>query len=132
MKTQDLLKAYYAAFNSKKFDKMIDLLSEDVIHDVNQGERTKGRSAFVNFMKEMDEFYDENLKDIAIMVNLDESRAAAEFTCDGIYKTTAPGLPPAKNQKYSVPVGCFFEVKDGMITRVTNYYNMNEWVRQVK
>lgn len=132
MKTQELIKTYYAAFNSKNFDKMIDLLTEDVIHDVNQGERTQGRAAFVNFMKEMDDFYDENLTDIVIMVNEDGTRASAEFICNGTYKTDAPGLPPARNQKYSLPVGCFFEVKNGQIARVTNYYNMTEWVRQVK
>ena len=129
---EKIIKDYYKAFNEKKFDLMLSYLTDDVIHDTNQGERSKGRNAFVNFMKEMDEFYDEHLEDIVVMSEPSGKRAAAEFICKGIYKTTAAGLPPARGQKYELPVGCFFEIKDGKIARVTNYYNMNDWLKQVK
>ena len=131
-KTEKIIRDYYKAFNEKKFDLMLSYLTEDVIHDTNQGDRSKGRSSFVNFMKEMDEFYDEHLENIVVMTEATGKRAAAEFICKGIYKTTASGLPPARGQKYELPVGCFFEIQDGKIARVTNYYNMNDWLKQVK
>lgn len=130
--TEKIIRDYYKAFNEKKFDLMLSYLTDEVIHDTNQGDRTKGRNAFVNFMKEMDEFYDEHLDNIVVMTEPSGKRAAAEFVCHGVYKTTASGLPPAKGQKYVLPVGCFFEIENGKISRVTNYYNMNDWLKQVK
>ena len=130
--SQKLIESYYQAFNSKKFPEMLNYLSEDVIHDTNQGERSVGKNAFTQFLKEMDEFYDEHLTDIVIMVSVDEKRAAAEFICNGTYKSTCVGLPQARGQKYKLPVGCFFEIKNDKIARVTNYYNMNDWLAQVK
>ncbi|PJI52590.1 isopropylmalate/homocitrate/citramalate synthase, partial [Methylobacterium radiotolerans] len=29
-------------------------------------------------------------------------------------------------------VGAFFTLRDGQIARVTNYYNLREWCRQVE
>ena len=50
---------------------------------------------------------------------------------DGTYLATDEGLPEAKGQTYSLPAGAFFEVEGGRIARVTNYYNMKDWLRQV-
>lgn len=130
--TEKIIRDYYKAFNDKKFDLMLSYLTDDVIHDTNQGARSHGRQAFVNFMKEMDEFYDEYLDQMIVMTEPTGKRAAAEFMCHGVYKTTAEGLPPARGQKYDLPVGCFFEIRDGKISRVTNYYNMSDWLKQVR
>lgn len=130
--TKKLIETYYKAFNEKKFDTMVSLLSEDVIHDTNQGGRTTSKKEFIAFMKDMDQFYDENLTNFSILASDDGMRASAEFICNGIYKKSAEGLPPAKGQKYTLPVGCFFEVKNGKIARVTNYYNLQDWLKQVK
>lgn len=132
MSAEKLIQDYYNAFNAKKFSHMLDFLTDDVIHDTNQGGRTTGKEEFTKFMGEMDEFYEENLTDIVIMATADGKRAAAEFICHGTYKSTCPGLPPARGQKYKLPVGCFFEVKDNKIARITNYYNMTDWLQQVK
>lgn len=130
--TQKLIRAYYDAFNGKNFSEMLNFLSDDVIHDTNQGERSVGKKDFTKFLGEMDAFYDEHLDSIEIMTNSSGERAAAEFICSGVYKNTCEGLPEAKGQKYKLPVGCFFEIKNNKITRITNYYNMKDWVDQVK
>jgi steroid delta-isomerase-like uncharacterized protein len=64
------------------------------------------------------------------MTNGDGSRASAEFTGHGTYKNTQ-GLPPAHGQTYKLAVGCFFEVVEGKIARVTNSYNLGDWLSQV-
>lgn len=132
MNTEKLISDYYKAFNEKRFNDMLNLLSNDVVHDTNQGSRSTGLDAFRNFLREMDTFYDEHLDNIVIMTSTDGNRASAEFVCNGTYKTTCEGLPPARGQKYSLPVGCFFEINGDKISRVTNYYNMNDWLKQVK
>jgi steroid delta-isomerase-like uncharacterized protein len=127
----ELIRAYYEAFNRRDYEGMLALLTEDVTHDVNQGGREKGREAFGIFLGHMDRCYRERIRDLVVMVSEDGGRAAAEFVVDGTYLATDEGLPEAKGQTYSLPAGAFFEVEGGRIARVTNYYNMKDWLRQV-
>ena len=130
--TEKLIRAYLDAFNASDSEAMLALLCEDVIHDINQGGREIGREKFRWFNAMMREHYSETLGDIAVMVSADGTRAAAEFTVRGTYLKTAEGLPPANGQGYSLPAGIFFEVEDGLIARVTTYYNLTDWIAQVK
>ncbi len=132
MNTLDLIKQYYSCFNAKDFEGQLSLLTEDVIHDINQGERQTGKDIFRSFLASMDRHYDEFLDHMIIMATADGKNASAEFICNGTYKVTADGLPEAKGQKYRLPVGAFFDIKDGKIARVTNYYNLEDWINQVK
>lgn len=132
MTTLDIIKKYYQAFNEKNYQGMLDLVTEDIIHDTNQGKRETGKDYFSKFLQRMDHFYDERLDQFVIMASEDGKRAAAEFVCHGIYKNSDEGLPPARGQKYELPVGCFFEIRGGKIARITNYYNMNDWLGMVK
>jgi steroid delta-isomerase-like uncharacterized protein len=129
--TQDLIQAYYDAFNAADMPAFLALLSDDVVHDINQGERQVGKAVFAEFMDKMNRCYREQLTDMVIMVSADGSRAAAEFVVDGEYLADDEGLPPANGQKYVLPAGAFFEVKDGKVARISNYYNLNDWVAQV-
>ena len=131
MKTQDLIKAYYAAFNKMDIETFLSLLTDDVEHHINQGEIEKGKAAFRKFMGVMDEHYQEKLVDLVIMVNEDGTRAAAEFFIEGVYKKTQEGLPPAHGQKYRIPVGAFFQIRGGKVARIANYYNLPDWINQV-
>jgi len=132
MKGQEIVKKYYEYFNSKNFEGQLALLSDDVVHDINQGERQVGKEVFRSFFKMMDTYYDEFLDNIVIMESTDGNRVAAEFICNGTYKTTCEGLPAARGQKYRLPVGAFFEINNDKIARVTNYYNLQDWIDQVK
>lgn len=131
MQTEVLLKNYYEYFNNGEAEKFLALLSDDVLHEVNQSEAEHGKSAFRAFVKMMDECYEETASDISITVSKDGQRAAAEFQIDGIYLKTVEGLPEATGQNYRLRVGTFFEIKNNKITRVTNYYNLPDWLEQV-
>ena len=131
MTTTDLVSRYYAAFNAKDWAGMAACVAEDINHFVNEGDKRGGRAAFAQFIAHMDDCYDELLTDIVVMPSADGSRVAAEFVVNGRYKKTDAGLPEAHGQTYRLPAGAFFDVKDGAITRVTTYYNLQEWIRQV-
>lgn len=126
-----LVRAYYDAFNRGDRAAMLDLLAEDVVHDLNQGPRETGREAFAAFMRRMDTCYREQLHEVVVMASADGSRAAAEYVVHGEYLRDDAGLPPARGQRYVLPGGAFFEVRDGRIARVTNYYNLQDWIAQV-
>lgn len=130
--TRDLIERYYAAFNRDDAAGMLDCLTDDVAHDINQGERQSGKDAFAAFLTHMDRCYRERLTDIVIMVDETGTRAAAEFVVHGEYLVTDEGLPEAQGQTYVLPVGAFFDIADGRISRVSVYYNLADWTRQVE
>lgn len=132
MKPKELIAAYYSAFNRRDGEGLLSLLRDDVIHDINQGKRETGKNAFRDFLGVMDNHYDEQAIELAIMVSDDGRRAAAEFIIEGTYKRTQAGLPPARGQHYRLPVGAFFELADGKIQRVSNHYNLPDWIQQVQ
>jgi steroid delta-isomerase-like uncharacterized protein len=129
--SQALIEKYYAAFNAGDMDTFLSLLTEDVVHDINQGPREVGKEAFRAFMDRMNKNYQEQLVDMVIMTSEDGTRAAAEFVVLGEYRVTDEGLPPATGQKYRLPAGAFFEIRAGKVARVTNYYNLQDWIAQV-
>lgn len=129
--TAALLRRYYDAFNAGDSEAMLACLADDVVHDVNQGERRHGKDKFRAFSARMDHHYKERLEDITVMVSRDGGRAAAEFNVHGTYVNTDEGLPPAKGQTYTLPAGTFFAIRDGKIARVTTYYNLTDWIVQV-
>ena len=127
----DQIHRYYAAFNRGDWQGMLDCLHPDVVHDLNQGARETGREAFATFLQRMDASYREQLRDIVIMATDDGARAAAEYVVHGQYLHADEGLPPANGQIYVLPGGAFFELRDDRIARVTNYYNLQDWIAQV-
>ncbi|WP_339093713.1 ketosteroid isomerase-related protein [Deinococcus sp. VB343] len=126
-----VLERYYAAFNAGDWEGMLSLLTDDVRHDINEGPTQHGKDAFRQFLARMDAHYREQARDLVVMVSPDGQRAAAEFVIEGEYLRTDEGLPAAQGQRYTLPVGAFFELRGGRIARVTNYYNLADWTRQV-
>ncbi|MGC9270479.1 ketosteroid isomerase-related protein [Acidiphilium sp.] len=126
-----LIEYYYAAFNAGQAQAMLDLLTQGVVHEINQGAREVGRDKFAAFLDHMNIAYRERLTDIVVMTNADGTRAAAEFIVHGEYLRTDPGLPEARGQRYVLAAGAFFEIHNGLIARVTNYYNLAEWLKQI-
>ncbi|WP_411833354.1 ketosteroid isomerase-related protein [Pseudoxanthomonas mexicana] len=127
----ELVLSYYAAFNRGDWEGMLALLADDVIHDPNEGGREVGREAFAAFLGRMNASYREQLRDIVVLATLDGNRAAAEYVVHGQYLHTDAGLPEAHGQAYVLPGGAFFDIRGERIARVTNYYNLQDWIRQV-
>ena len=126
-----LLERYYRAFNAGDSAGMLDCLADNVVHDVNQGGRRTGKAAFRDFAAHMERCFAEQLENVTVMATPDGTRAAAEFDVLGTYIETDAGLPPASGQTYRLPAGAFFEVQGGLITRVTTYYNLTAWLKQI-
>lgn len=133
MKTENIVKEYYEAFNQQNRQNILNLLTEDVVHDINQGGTEKGKAAFNKFLDKMDGAYLEKLTDMVIMVDSTGTRAAAEFVVNGTYLKTDSGLPEAHGQKYVLPAGAFLEVdlQQGKIKRVSTHYNLPAWIEMV-
>ena len=129
--TITLITHYYDAFNRGDAEGMIACVADDVVHDVNQGARRTGKAPFRQFCAHMSRCYKEQLEGIVVMASPDGNRAAAEFNVTGTYLVAEEGLPPANGQTYRLPAGTFFAVRNGLITRITTYYNLTDWLLQV-
>ena len=131
MDAKALITAYFDAFNAGQTGQMLDLLHDEVEHHVNEGQIRKGKELFAEFNAHMTRCYAEKLTDMVVFANEAEDRAAAEFIVNGTYLATDEGLPPANGQTYRLPAGSFFNIRDGKISRVTTYYNLGDWIKQV-
>jgi len=129
--TRAAIETYYAAFNAGDAAAMLDAVTDDIEHRVNEGGIRRGKALFAAFCGHMGVSYREQLRDMVIFVNDDSTRGAAEFVVHGEYLQTDPGLPAAHGQTYSLPAGAFFDLRDGKVSRVTTFYNLADWVRQV-
>ncbi|SHE60609.1 conserved hypothetical protein, steroid delta-isomerase-related [Ruegeria intermedia] len=125
------IQAYFDAFNAGDVAGMLACLSDDVAHHVNEGQIRVGKEKFAEFCAHMNRCYRETLTDMVIFEAQGGTRAAAEYIVNGTYLETDAGLPAASGQSYRLPAGSFFDLKDGKITRVTTYYNLADWVKQV-
>jgi steroid delta-isomerase-like uncharacterized protein len=126
-----VIKAYFDAFNAGDIDGMLNCLSDDIAHHVNEGNIRTGKDAFRTFCEHMSRCYAENLTDMVIFDAEHGTRAAAEYTVNGTYLATDEGLPEANGQTYCLPAGSFFSLTNGKISRVVTYYNLADWIRQV-
>ena len=131
MTSIEIIQSYYAAFNAGDSQAMLDLLTDDVIHDANEGGSESGKEAFAQFLDRMDAHYREQVEELVVMASDDNTRASAEFYINGTYLKTDDGLPEATGQNYRIRVGAFFDLRDGKIARVTNYYNLQKWIEAV-
>ena len=127
----DVVQRYFDAFNAGDTQGMVDCLTDDVAHHVNEGNIRQGKALFAEFCAHMSRCYREELTDMVIFSAEGGTRAAAEYIVNGTYLATDSGLPEAKGQTYRLPAGSFFDIRDGLIARVTAYYILADWMRQV-
>jgi steroid delta-isomerase-like uncharacterized protein len=124
-----LVHDYFDAFNRHDLETMLSLMTEDVRHDLNQGETQIGVDKFREFKLYMDSCYREQITDLVVMTA--ENVACAEFTCSGTYLKRDGNFPEAHGQTYAIRAAAIFEDRQGKIARITSYYNVPDWVAQI-
>jgi steroid delta-isomerase-like uncharacterized protein len=130
-RTTELVLAYYDALNRHDPAAVLALLADDVVHELNQGPREVGKAAFAAFLERIEHCYRERLSDIVVLASPDGLRAAAEYMVQGEYVADDIGMPPARGQRYHMPGAAFFSLRDGLIRRVSDHYNLQEWYSQI-
>lgn len=129
--TRQLIETYLRAFNAGDHETMLACLADNVAHDMSESGREIGKDKFRWSLGMQTRYFRETASDIAIMVAEDGGRAAAEFTLRGTYVSTRAGLPAASGQSYSLLAGIFFEIDDGLFSRVTEYRDLAGWNAQL-
>jgi steroid delta-isomerase-like uncharacterized protein len=127
-----LIQKYYEYFNLKNWDSFLGLLDNHVIHEINQGNKEIGLNQFKKFLNRMNECYDEKISHVTIFTSDLDNLYSVQYTVTGKYLKSDIGLPPACGQTYEVKGAAFFEIEDGKIKAITNYYNLNEWIEMIR
>lgn len=128
---KQLIERYLAALNAGDHEAMLACLADDVVHDLAEGGREIGKDKFRWALGLEARHFRETVSDIAILTGEGGGRAAAEVTVRGTYIATRPGLPAADGQSYSLLAGIFFEIDDGVFSRVTEYRDLDGWKAQL-
>ncbi len=131
-RTAALILRYVAARNRGDIDGMLDCLSDDIAHDVTNGAREIGKPAFRAYLQRLLQHYREEIRDVVVMSVDDGTRAAAEFSVQGVYQADDAGLPPARGQRYTLPAGAFFSINQGKIARISHYRNQRDFSAQLQ
>lgn len=126
-----LIERYFDAFNAGDHEGMLACLSDDLAHDVEGQGREIGKDKFRWYLGMRAKHFRDQVSDLVVMVAPDGTRAAAEFTLRGSYLSTRQGFPEANGQSYSLLAGVFFEIDDGLFSRVTEYYDPSAWKAQL-
>jgi len=131
MAALDVVKQYYSSFNRKDWQGMLDLLHSEIRHEPNQGDVRIGKELFTEFLKMMDDSYEETLTEMVFFTEPGGTRVAAEFTVNGVYNKGEDDMPAAHGQTYVLSAAAFLEIKEDKISRVTTYYNLPLWIKLV-
>jgi steroid delta-isomerase-like uncharacterized protein len=126
-----LLTRYFNALNERDSRACLELLSDDVLLDINQGPREQGVQAFADYLQRTQRCFRETVDNLQIFTEPNGQRAASEYTLSGEYLSTEDGLPDACGQSYQLAGASFFEIRDGKISRVSQHFNLPEWLAQV-
>jgi steroid delta-isomerase-like uncharacterized protein len=125
-----IIDAYFAAYNQRRWDAMVALCTDDVIHDVNEGGREIGAEPLRDYLERTGRCYEERLEDLAVMTGA-AGRYAIEWTAVGRYVDDDDGLLPARGQHYRLAGGTFLVITADRISRITTYYNLQSFLDQI-
>lgn len=119
--TRQLIAAYFDAFNAGDHEAMLACLADDVAHDLDEGGREIGKDKFRWSLAMRARQFRETVSDVAVMVAEGGIRAAAEFTLHGVDLLARREMPEVSGGSRSLSAGIFFEVDDGLFSRVSEY-----------
>lgn len=128
---RDLLQGYFNALNDRDIRACLARVSDELILEPNQGFAEHGRDAFAAFLERQLHCYRETIDALVILAEPQGRHAACEYRVIGEYLATDDGLPEACGQRYEIRVGAFFEIGNGLITRISLHFNLPDWLAQV-
>lgn len=130
--SEDLIRKFFKHLNAEEWREASLLLSDQILHDINQGPRVIGREPFLKYLVETARYYKEVVSDVFVLSSEDGSRGSAEFYVHGEYLKTHGLLPKAHGQRYEGFHGVFFEIEDQQISRFSHYFNYQSFLEQLE
>ena len=130
--SEQLIRKFFAHLNAQEWAEASLLVSDQILHDLNQGPRVIGREPFLKYLVETARYYRESISQLYILASEDGSRGSAEFYVHGEYLKTHGMLPKAYGQRYEGFHGAFFEIEDQQVSRFSHYFNYQSFLEQLE
>jgi steroid delta-isomerase-like uncharacterized protein len=128
---EEMLKEENAAWNSHDVDKIATFYTDDCIkEDVAVGVHVRGKEA----MKAVNSGAFAAVPDMKIELRLiisSRDTAATEWTMSGTYSSSHPGAPLVIGRPFSIRGATIMQLREGRISRVSDYWDSAQFVRQV-
>lgn len=125
-RARDLVMRYYTAYNAENWQTCLSLLSPDVVHDHPKG-RESGKLSFERSVFQA-VCCRLQFSNISICASQSGRQAAAKYTILHRYLNTAPEMIQGSIPSHHLQGRSFFDVKGGLIRRITTYFDLKEWM----
>jgi len=128
--TVDLIGEWMAGWNDHDADRVVSVFADDGLHeDVPSGAILRGKEEIKDFVNGWFEVSRDCRFELTASF-VAEGFAGAEWTASGTQQGDLPGMP-ATNKPYSVRGASIFEVRDGLLRRCSDYWDMATFMRQL-
>lgn len=118
--TFDLLQQYFRAYNARDIEGLLALVHDRVVHDREAGQRQVGKQALARFLTLKHALYDEHVYALTLLISPDGERAAAEYQVLG-FARDRQRFAMDSEATYRVCAGTFFDIQDGLISRISSH-----------
>ncbi len=128
---EKMLKDENAAWNTHDVNKIATFYTGDCIkEDIAVGKATRGKEEMKALISgAFTAMPDMNIELVTIF-NCG-NWAATEWTMSGSYSKSYPGFPSATGKKFSVRGATIMELRNGKISRISDYWNFASFLQQV-
>ena len=128
---EEILRGENAAWNAHDVERIAAFYTDDCFkEDIAVGKATRGKEE----MKTLIGGAFRAIPDMKIeLVTLfyRGGWAATEWTMSGSYSSDYPGFPLAGGRRFSVRGASIMELRDGKISRISDYWNFTSFLQQV-
>ena len=128
--TQTMEQAWLDALNAHDVEGVLACFTEDAVFtEVGTGQVARGRDE----LRAMTQGFFATFSDLHIertSAVTDGTMLAHEFTMSGVHSGSAPGFE-ATGKSFSLPGAIVAQLRDGLISRATEYWNMADLLTQV-
>ena len=131
MDVEEILKAENAAWNSHDVDMIAAFYTDDCIkEDVAVGVHARGKEA-MNVVNRGAFAAVPDMKIELTLVVSSGATAATEWTMSGTYSGKRPGAAPVTGRPFSVRGATIMQLREGRISRVSDYWDSAQFLQQV-
>ena len=127
---QGLVEHWASVWSSRNVAKVVSIFTDDCVYeDVTMGAVNHGKTELETFARAIFEAFPDFT--IYLTSQFDAgSWAGAEWTMSGTHKGDLPGLP-ATGKRFSIRGATVFELQGGKIRRVSDYWDMVSFLKQI-
>ncbi len=128
---EEMLKDENAAWNTHDVEKIATFYTDDCVkEDLAVGAATRGKEEMKALIHRA--FIAIPNMTIELQTTFNSGNwAASEWLMSGTYSSNFPGMPPATGKPFSVRGATIMELRNGKISRTSDYWNYASFLQQV-